>query len=55
MLNFKVYMFDGCLVRFRPDSDVSVTIHVGSDFHFFYFVILTCLSALVCSGTFRPY
>ena len=23
----------------------------GSDFHFFYFVIVTCLSALVCSGT----
>ena len=38
--------------RFRPDSDVSGTVHVGSDFHFFYFVILTCFSALVCSGTF---
>mgnify|MGYP004709645715 CR=1 FL=1 len=24
--------------RFRPDSDVSCTIHFGFDFHFFYFV-----------------
>ena len=33
--------------QIRPDSAVPGTIHVVSDFHFFYFVILACLSTLL--------